>query len=360
MKKKVVIPIVAVVAAAILLFATPVQNFVVQAMSLFRVGEVKTIEIAMSDIEELMGNLKEMQSSYESKELVIPEGFTHGKMVEVISYEYSEPTELASAKDFTGFEFNLPSEFDGQTPKMYGSNVTSVTFKLNVDEMNKMLELTGHPAVFPASANGVEMTLNIPAAATAYYEGAVFMATQKPVLDAPKEVKQDLKEMIVSSPLLPANLAAQLAEIPVDSNDVYLPVLVGIGREVDLGQAVGYVYSVKDVKSFAESVSPKMPADMTSEQQQGEGTEMSASLTALIEQHKAMMTPEELQTLETKHVEAKAKYDEMIANKEQIKAEMPDMENASVLVWTQDGVIYAVAGNMTDEELVEVARSVNE
>lgn len=359
MKKKVVLPIVAVGATAGLLFAPPVQNFVVEAMSLFRVGEAQTVEIAMSDIEELMGNLEEMQASYESKELVIPEGFTHGKMVEVISYEYNEPAELASVKDFTAFEFNLPTEFGEQTPKMYATNLSSVTFKLNVDEINKMLELAGHPTVFPTSANGAPMTLNIPAAATAYYEDAVFMATQKPVLDAPTEVKQDLKEMIVSSPVLPANVAAQLATIPVDSNDIYLPVLVGIGREVSIGQEVGYVYSVKDVKAFAETASAEMPADVTERQKQGEGTEPSAELTALIEQHKAMLTPEELQSLEAKRAEYKAKYDEMLANKEQIKAEMPDMENASVLVWTQDGVIYAVAGNMTDEELVDVARSVN-
>lgn len=359
MKKKVVLPIVAVVAVVLMLFVTPVQNLAVDAMSLFRVGEVKTVEIAMSDIEELMGNLEEMQSSYESKELVIPEGFTHGKMVEVISYEYAEPTELASAEEFTEFEFTLPSEFDDQTPKIYASNLSSVTFKLNVDEINKMLELFGHPAVFPVSANGVEMTLNIPASATAYYEDTVLMATQKPVLEAPVEVKEDLKEMIVSSPLLPTNVAAQLAEIPVDSSDVYLPVLVGIGREVDLGQEVGYVYSVKDVKSFAETASAELPADMTSEQEHGEDTGMSASLTPLIEYHKAMLAPEELQQLEAKHAEAKAKHDEMLANEEQIKAEMPNMENASVLVWTQDGVIYAVAGDMTDEELAEVARSVH-
>jgi hypothetical protein len=39
-------------------------------------------------------------------------------------------------------------------------------------------------------------------------------------------------------------------------------------------------------------------------------------------------------------------------------ADMPNIDDASILIWTKDGILYSLIGNKTDTELAKIAGSV--
>lgn len=314
----------------LLAFVKPVQTFALDALSIFRVNDVKTLEITVADLQEGVQSLSAL------KDEAIGMDTSHKSFINVLTKEKPEMKTLATKEDFDAFKLRLPKELGSQTPKISVVDSHAIKFSLNTDASNEVLKTLNIPALLPNKLNNVEMSMNVPAAAFAKYEDVLFFATQKPALEAPNSTKKELQDFVLQMPLIPKNIRQQLAEMDMDSNDIYLPVLVGVGREIDLGGRIGYIYTMSDLKGFTEA----LPADL--QNLQSHDKEMKHELD---KNHQAKVSEEKLASMKVMH--------------EKYKQDMPNLENASVLIWTKDGVMYGLIGNKTDAALSKIARSVH-
>lgn len=340
MKRKIFALASLTLVAALVTFVNPVKTLALDALSIFRVNNVKTIEITMADLQEGMQAISDLKEDYTGKE------YEHKSLIKLISQPEHEVTKLNDAGEFDAFKLRLPSELASQKPELSALNSGEMKFTLDVDASNELLKVLNSPKQLSSNLSGVEMSMVSPAAAFAKYEDVLFLATQKSYLDAPQAAKEELRDVMLNLPLIPTNLRQQLAEIDQGSSDIYLPVLVGFGREVDLGGKKGYIYTLSDLKGLTET----LPQDMTAA---GSHSTSPAGLNG--KSHEALMD-EMSKTMISKYGEEKfaalKEAHAMAVN------EMPNMENASVLIWTKDGNLYGLIGNKTDAELAKMARSV--
>ena len=339
MKRKLFILAPLALMVVLITFVKPVQTLALDALSIFRVNDVKTIQITVADLQEGMQTLTNLKKDFQGKAL------EHTSPINVVSQPQHEVTKLKKAEEFEAFKLRLPRELAAQTPEISAMDSSKMTFTLDVAACNELLKALRSPKQLSSNLQDVEMSMVSSAAAYAKYDDVLFLATQKSYLEAPQAAKKELRDVMLDLPLIPTNLRQQLAEINEDSSDIYLPVLVGFGRKVDLGGENGYIYTLSDLKGLTETI----PQDMIAP---GSHSQSLEGLNG--------KTHEAIDEMSKKFI---SKYGEekFAALKEAHKMateEMPNMENASVLIWTKDGNLYGLIGNKTDAELAKIARSV--
>lgn len=340
MKRKMSILASVVLMLALITFVKPVQTLALDALSIFRVTDVKTLQITMADLQEGMQTLTNLKEEFKGKTL------EHKSPINVVSQPQHKVTKLNKAEEFKAFKLRLPRELAAQTPEISAMDASKMTFTLNVEAGNELLKALRSAKQLSSNLQDVEMSMVSSAAVYAKYDDVLFLATQKSYLEAPQAAKKELRDVMLDLPLIPTNLRQQLAEIKEDSSDIHLPVLVGFGRKIDLGGENGYIYTLSDLKGLTET----MPQDMVapgSHSQTLEGIKGESHEAAMAEMSKKMISKygeEKFAALKEAHTMA--------------TKEMPNMENASVLIWTKDGNLYGLIGSKTDAELAKIARSV--
>lgn len=332
MKRRLIVPVSLVLALALVAFVKPVQTLALDFLSIFRVNDVQTIKITIADLEEGLQTISNLKEELKGKQ------WEHSALINIVSKPEHEVRKLAKAEEFTAFKLRLPRELASQKPEISAVDSGKMTFTLNVDACNQLLTALNSPKQLSGNLNNVELTMVSSASAYAQYDDLLFSATQKSYLDAPDAAKNELRDVILDLPLIPRSIRQQLAEIEIDSSDIYLPVLVGFGRELDLGGKTGYIYTWADLKALMET----FPRDM-------------AEFGTVPESHEAAMAEMKEKLIDKYGKEDFAAFEE--AHKKAM-AEMPHLENASVLIWTKDGVLYTLIGNKADTELAQIARSV--
>ena len=340
MKRKLFILAPVALMLILITFVKPVQTLALDALSIFRVNDVKTVQITMADLQEGMQTLTNLKEEFKGKTL------EHNALINVVSQPQHEVTKLKEAEEFEAFKLCLPRELASQKPEISAMNSSKMTFTLNVAASNELLKAFRSPKQLSSDLKDVEMSMVSSAAAYAKYNDVLFLATQKSYLEAPQTAKKELREVMLNLPLIPTNLRQQLAEIKEDSSDIYLPVLDGFGRKVDLGGENGYIYTLSDLKGLTETIPQDMIAS-GSPSQSLEGIKGQSHEATMDEMSKKLMSQygeEKFAALKEAHKMA--------------TVEMPNMENASVLIWTKDGNLYGLIGNKTDVELTKIAKSV--
>ncbi len=280
----------------------PLQSLAMNALSIFRVDDVKTIKITIADIQEVMDNSKAWKENH-------PQLASKHHPIIASMTERPKKLEINTPEEFKAFDFKLPGELKEFSPKLTAIEEREIAFKFNEEPSNDLLRQSGISEGLPGGLVNTDLTLLMPAAITADYDDLTFFATQMPYLDAPQEAKEAIKGLLLQMPILPENISQQIALIDVNTRDIYLPEMVGVGRQVDLGSTNGYLYTMADIKAFTGS----LPAEL----------------------FKAI--PHDVVTL----------------------LEDPNYDNASLLIWTEKGVIFGLAGIRADGELTRIAKSVN-
>jgi len=286
------------------MFIPNVQTFAISAMSVFRIGDVRTITVTLPDIEEMAAYFEEHRDLFH--ELMDSHWDECEKTAELERPERDmSQFELSDISEFEAFSVRLPQVQD-EVPNLFAFDANVTEFTLDVTTKNMILAMLPDMPLFDTDLNGEVITLHRPAVLFAEYDSLMFAATQMPYVEAPVAVKESLQSTLLALPFLSTNLRSQLAAIPLDNRDVYLPVIMGLGREVSVGRNIGYIYSSTDLSVMLE----QMPGNRLNP----------------VPDHTAAIEWE---------------------------------RQASVLVWVEDGVLYLMAGPLSDSELVRLARNIN-
>ncbi len=297
MKKKLITTLGITFITSLALFIPSVQTFAVSALSVFRVNDLKTIKITVADIQEAVDYFENNKSNYEDlhSEQIVNNYFSY----QPSNVKNVVPKELNSVNEFTDFSFKLPRELKDETPSIEAVDSNSIKFSLNTEGINKTLSKLDNSLLLDDNLNGTEISITTPAMVVAKYNNSeiLLFATQNIVFDTKADAKQEIFNTLINLPIVPTNIRSQLANINIESQDIYLPVLVGVGRETNINGSTGYIYAMSDLKLFVQT----LPFNMN----------------------------------------------------------ISDAENISALVWTKDGVLYCLTGNKTDGELLNIARSIN-
>ncbi|SMC86841.1 hypothetical protein [Papillibacter cinnamivorans] len=275
------------------------------ALSIFRVGDTRTITITVSDIQDMItyyGNCDlplKMQEGSDEQEDKMPGS---AELSDKIGEAMSQVKTLSTLGDFTAFSFHLPTSLKLETPKLLAVDARSETLTLDTAKINAALQKQGATVTVDDSFDGTEITVNLPAAIAAEYQDVTLIATQSVYVDAPDAVMNSLWSGLISIPAISDDLRVQLEAIDPMTRDIYLPVIEGLGRETDLGSVTGYIYSASDLSQVMAMIPSLADSTMTARLQK---------------------------------------------------------ENASALLWTKNGVLYCLAGQKTDSELSQIARSIH-
>lgn len=297
MKKNRIMIFAAVAVLAGSMFIPSVQAAAESALSVFRVSDAKTVTISVTDLQDIANYVKQFKSGTKDSKTTGKTGSKNSTDAQEAVKSAMKP--LTNSKDFTAFPFSLPHTNTG-TPKLYSIASGSKTFALDTAEINAGLaKLKANP--ISSSLNGTKITVNVPPAAIAKYSDFTLIETQGVSVTAPGNAVSTLWSEFTNQPMIPADLSSQLAAIDPTSHDVYLPVIEGLGRETDLGVTTGYLYSAKDLAQVVALVPSLVPANEVTKLQK---------------------------------------------------------ENTSALIWVKDGVLSILAGNQSDSELSQIARSI--
>lgn len=300
MKKKIIYSVCSVALAGALLFLQPVQSFAVSLLSVFRVGDTKTIQITMGDIEEIYNYVGEFEhniSEDEKQQLF--------SMIGEKAATESIVVPISSMDEFTGTQFSLPEELKDEEPQLYMVDAITENIPVEAVKINGMLEEQGSDLRLDEKYDGETLTVTTPPVLMAQYENVKLTATQRPYLSSDAQLNSAVYDLFVQMPQIPENLRTQLADIDINGSDIYLPVIMGLGREVSVGQTTGYIYAASDLGTFLQA----LPTEMTGGQEISEDEELQST-------------------------------------------------NAATLIWTKDNVVFMLSGDMSEDELIKIARSI--
>ncbi|WP_036745960.1 hypothetical protein [Paenibacillus sp. UNC451MF] len=142
----------------------------------------------------------------------------------------------SEASKLVGHKIIIPSDYDAKN-KIYVSPSTSLTFNMNVDEVNKAMKRLGATKLLPESVDGKPITLDMGAAVHLYVskaseergESKGYSFSQMPVptitVDPSIPVAEAL-DAVLQFPLLPANLKESLQTAGVlQGGSVPLPII---------------------------------------------------------------------------------------------------------------------------------------
>lgn len=298
MFKKRIAWLVAVVVIASVILIPPVRAAAESALSIFRVADAKTIRISVNDLQNMMTFVEKEKAQIEQGDDAQENS---DELFQLLGKAQSDIKPISGVQDFTAFRISLPTALKNQTPELYAAGSQSQIITLDTAKINATLSGLGATVLVDSSLNGTNITVSSPPAVAAVYSDVRLSATQNVYIDAPDDVMHSLWTSVLSIPAMSEELRAQLAAIDPKTRDVYLPVIEGLGREADLSGTTGYIYTSGDLVQVLSFI-PGLFGDTGLSQLQD--------------------------------------------------------QNASVLVWTKDGVLYCLDGQISDSALSQIARSI--
>ncbi len=228
---------IAVLALSSLGFA-PVRSFASDVLRVFRVERIQTISLSAADLERISSALSGGEGHIDMEGL--GEAWVDG-----VEPEAREVT-LEEARAGVDFPVTLPDASVGSTVAVTLQSAATLKFKLKVAEVNKLLAYYGSERDLPKSLDGKVFEVKIPAVVLATYGqedpdvGFVNPVTigqaRSPELIVPDGVNpMELRDVLVSLPLLPEHVRQQLASIDDWQHTLIVPSVGGSAREITIG-----------------------------------------------------------------------------------------------------------------------------
>lgn len=236
---------VACLAAAITMCATvqPVKAFIADALSIFRVENIKGFKVSFADMEEIRKKLvqKEKEIDIDSIGKIKREGFEE------------RTVSVDEVKDAAGFPVLLPPDVKDSNIEITTTEPGQISFTMKVNNVNEALKSFGAKKLLPENLDGKTFTADFAYQVNYSYNesGSYYsvMQTRSPELAVPADVNVDeMYDCLVDLPILPEDMQQQLKSIKDWKNTVYMPVVDAEPQEVDINGVKGFIAENKNGK----------------------------------------------------------------------------------------------------------------
>jgi len=240
-QKKFVLAVCAALLLTVCISVQPVKAALANALSIFRVENVKGINVTIEDMRQIQQKLSSGQGeiSLEKMGSIKMQG---GKM------STSSPEDV---KNLTDIAVTFPSALDRIIPSINIIEPRSIDFTLNVKNVNQIMKSFGAVKVLPDNLDGKTFKIDFASMVTINYrindKVMEIVQTKTPQITVPEGVNVDeVYNAVVDMPIIPKNLQSQLKSIKDWKNTLYIPVVESKITEVDINGIKGYMASDKD------------------------------------------------------------------------------------------------------------------
>jgi hypothetical protein len=218
----------------------PVRAAISSALSIFRVENVKGINLTLEDLQQIQQKLSSGQGE-----------ISLDKMGSIkIEGGERRTSSQDDVKNLTDIDATLPSVLSGTAPNINVVEPASIDFTLNVKNVNQIMKSYGATKLLPDNIDGKTFKIDFASQVTMNYRindnNIRIMQTKSPEITVPEGVNVDeVYNAVVEMPILPKNLQSQLKSIKDWKNTLYIPVVESEMTEVDINGAKGYMSSEK-------------------------------------------------------------------------------------------------------------------
>lgn len=241
MKKYKKIAAIACTAAVVATCITvqPVRGAISNALSIFRVQNVKGLKISLDDLETIERKLQCGEKDINIENMVKIK--TTGGEESKISVE--------EAKKLKDFEVIFPQDIMDEEQTVVAIEDMNMEFVLDVENVNSAIKMVGGTRLFPENIDGKPIIVSIPKNISLlcdFDEGneIVFSQTKAPVIKVPEGVNvEDIYNSLVELPILPVSLQNQLKSIKDWKNTIYIPVIEDDMQEITINGREAYIFS---------------------------------------------------------------------------------------------------------------------
>jgi hypothetical protein len=226
----------------------PVKAAIANALSIFRVENVKSITVTLKDIQEIQAKLSSGQGEINLDQIgniKLQGGETRA----------SSPKDIKNLPDIA---VALPAVLSNEVPTISVVEPASIEFTLKVQSVNQLMRSFGATKLLPDSLDGKTFKADFPSQVGISYRTndklITITETRSPQLTVPEGVDVDeVYNAVVEMPILPEHLQSQLKSIKDWKNTVYIPVVESEMTEVDINGVKGYLSLQKDHASDSQN-----------------------------------------------------------------------------------------------------------
>lgn len=232
--------LVAVACATLLITACitvqPVKAAIASALSIFRVENVKGINITLADMQEIQKKLSSGQGEIDIDKM---------GSIKIQGGE-KRTSSQEDVKNLPDIAVTFPSALSDVIPNITIVEPTSIDFALNAQNVNQIMKSFGATKLLPDNIDGKTFKADFSSQVTINYsindKTIRITQTKAPQITVPEGVNVDeVYNAVVEMPILPDNLQSQLKSIKDWKNTVYIPVIESEMTEVDINGAKGYM-----------------------------------------------------------------------------------------------------------------------
>lgn len=214
----------------------PVRAAISSALSIFRVENVKGINLTLDDMKQIQENLSRGQGEINLDKLgsVKMQG---GK---------SKASSQDEVKKLSDIDVAFPAIFKDAAQSINVVEPATIDFTLNVKNVNQIMKSYGATKLLPDNIDGKTFKVDLASQVTMKYsmdnKQIVILQTKSPEITVPEGVNVDeVYSAVVEMPILPQKLQTQLKSIKDWKNTLYIPVVESEMAEVDINGAKGYM-----------------------------------------------------------------------------------------------------------------------
>lgn len=235
-----------IAACAALLITTcikvqPIQAAISNAVSIFRVQNIKSVNISLDDIKKLETALQSKKTDIQIDNI--------GK-VNYTGGNYRLAT-LEEAKNKLSFNSLIPQNTQGAVLEKIGiDDASKIDFTINVANVNQVLQSLGGKTLLPKNLDGKTFTLDFSDKLDLFYKTKdsnkqfnIFQC-KSPEVNAPSDVNvTEILNCISDLSILPNDLQTQLKSIKDLKNTLYVPNIGNKMEEVNIDGLKVMLYS---------------------------------------------------------------------------------------------------------------------
>jgi hypothetical protein len=238
-------------AAAVLVFGSlgfaPVRHAAANILQIFRVQKVETVALSKTDLDSIGMSLEGGKGHVSLRDF--GDAWLSG------GDSGSTEVSASAAQAALDFPIKLPKNQSLKATLLL-EQARSYRFKLHVPAINSALQNWGSDHLLPASLDGKEFSLTVPAVLVADYsqstgETSFFVGqARSPELTVPDGVDvAQLRDVLVNLPFLPQHVRDQLASISDWQSTLVIPAVGGTARDVMIDGVPAVLYNPKGAQS---------------------------------------------------------------------------------------------------------------